>query len=72
MEQQKVIVGEFQNKLFAEIEKRDIEATTINVNINKNDNNVFIFFSDETGKVQLVIPGTQIEKAKEILEIKLI
>jgi lipopolysaccharide export system protein LptA len=72
MEQQKVIVGEFENKLSVESEKGNIEATVISVNINKNDKNVFIFFSDETGKVQLVIPGTQIEKAKEILEIKLI
>jgi hypothetical protein len=72
MEQQKVIVGEFENERYAEIAKRDIEFAEINANIIKNDDNIFIFFPDETNGVQLVIPGTQVEKAKQILEIKFI
>ncbi|MCJ7802564.1 MAG: hypothetical protein MUP82_09450, partial [Candidatus Marinimicrobia bacterium] len=70
MEEQKVIVGEFENVRYAEIAKRDLELEGINKNIIKNDNDIFIFFSDEADGVQLVIPDTQIEKAKRILDIK--
>ncbi len=72
MEAQKVIVGEFENERYAVIAKRDLEAAGINANIVKNDADVFIFFSDETDGVQLVIPGTQVEKAKQILEKRFI
>ena len=72
MEEQKIIVGEFENEIYAEIAKTDLEAAGINANIIKNDADVFIFFSDDIDGVQLVIPGTQIEKAKKILERKFI
>jgi hypothetical protein len=72
MEQQKVIVGEFENESYAEIAKRDLEAAGINANILEDDTDVFILFSNEPKGVLLVIPGTQIEKAKEILKIKFI
>ena len=72
MEEQKIIVGEFENEMYAEIAKTDLEAAGINANIIKNDADVFIFFSDDIDGVQLVIPGTQIEKAKKILEKKFI
>jgi len=72
MEQQKVIVGEFENELYAEIAKRDLKAAGIKVSIINNDNDIFILFSDENDGVQLVIPGIQVEKAKKILDIKFI
>lgn len=72
MEEQKIIVGEFENEMYAEIAKTDLEAAGINANIIKNDADVFIFFSNDTDGVQLVTPGTQIEKAKKILERKFI
>ena len=70
MEAQKVIVGEFENGQYAEIAKRDLELAGINANILRDDAEVFILFSNENKGVHLVIPGTQIEKAKKILEIK--
>jgi len=70
MEEQKVIVGEFEDKLYAEIAKRDLEAAEISANILKDDTEVFILFSNEVKGVQIVIPGTQIEKAKKILSTK--
>ncbi len=72
MEAQKIIVGEFENEMYAEIAKKDLEAAGINANIIKNDADVFIFFSDDTDRVQLVIPGPQIEKAKQILKKRFI
>ena len=44
MEEQKIIVGEFENEMYAEIAKTDLEAAGINANIIKNDADVFIFF----------------------------
>jgi hypothetical protein len=61
MEQQKVIVGEFENESYAEIAKRDLEAAGINANILEDDTDVFILFSNEPKGVLRVIPGTQIE-----------
>ena len=72
MEAQKVIVGEFENERYAESAKRDIELAGINANIIKDDNDIFIFFSDEDDGVQLVIPDTQVDKTKRILDIKFV
>lgn len=65
LKQQEVIVDEFENECYAEIANRDLELTRIKTNIIKNDNDVFIFFSDAADEVQLVIPGIQVEKTKK-------
>ncbi len=70
MEKQKVIVGEFEDELYAEIARRDLEAAGISANILKDRSNVFVLFSEKDKAVRLVISGTQIEKAKRILERK--
>jgi len=70
MEEQNVIVGEFENKLCAEIARRDLEVAGISANILEEKSNVFIVFSEQNNTVQLVIPGAQMEKAKKILETR--
>lgn len=65
MEAQKVFVGDFDNESYTEIATRDLETAQINSNIIKNDNDVFIFFSDAADEVQLVIPDIQVEKTKK-------
>ena len=70
MKEQKVIVGEFEDELYAEIARRDLEAAGISANILKDESNVFIIFSEKDKAVRLVIQGTQIEKAKRILKTK--
>jgi hypothetical protein len=68
MEQQKMIIGEFENERYAVVANGDLELADINANIIKNDNDIFIFFSDETGRVQRVIPGIQVEKLNKYLK----
>ena len=68
MKEQKVIVGEFEDELYAEIARRDLEAAGIDANILKDKNNVFILFSGKNKAVQIIISGTQIEKARKIIE----
>lgn len=70
MKEPKVIVGEFEDELYAEIARRDLEAAGIRVNILKNTGNVFILFSEKDKAVRLVISSAQIEEAKKILERK--
>jgi hypothetical protein len=70
MKEQKVIVGEFEDELYAEIARKDLKAAGINANILKDESNVYILFSENDNAVRLVIPGTHIEKARKILERK--
>ena len=72
MKEPKVIVGEFEDELYAEIARRDLEAAGIRANILKNTSNMFILFSEKDKAVRLVISSTQTEKAKKILERKFI
>jgi hypothetical protein len=72
MKEQKVILGEFEDKLYAEEARRELKAGGINANILKNDTDAFVLFSNEPKGVQLVIPGNEVEKAKKILETKFI
>jgi hypothetical protein len=70
MNEQKAIVGEFEDELDAEIARRDLEAAGISTTMLKDNRSVLILFSNQDKTVQLVIPVTQIEKAKKILERK--
>lgn len=70
MKEQKVVVGEFEDELYAEIARRDLEAAGIRATVIKDNSNLFILFSEQDKAVRLVIPDTQIEKAKQILKTK--
>lgn len=72
MEEQRVIVGEFENQRYAEIAKRELLVAGINANILKDDPETFVLFSDKSEGVLMVIPGSQIEEAKKVLEVKFI
>jgi predicted metal-binding protein len=70
MKEQKVIVGEFEDELYAEIARRDLEAAGISTTKLKDNDNVIILFSKQDKTVQLIIPVTQLEQARKILERK--
>lgn len=70
MNEQKVILGELEDGLYAEVARRDLEAAGIRANVIKDNSNLFILFSEQDKAVRLVIPVTQIEKAKQILKTK--
>lgn len=72
MEDQRVIVGEFENQQYAEIAKRELLVAGINANILRDDPETFVLFSDKSEGVLMVIPGSQIEEAKRVLEVKFI
>jgi hypothetical protein len=70
MKEQKIIVGEFEDELYAEIARRDLEAAGIRAIKLKDNGNVVILISKQDKAVQLMIPVTQLEQAKKILERK--
>ena len=70
MKEQKIIVGEFEDELYAEIARRDLEAAGISAIKLKDNGNVVILISKQDKPVQLMIPVTQLEQAKKILERK--
>jgi hypothetical protein len=70
MKEQKIIVGEFEDELYAEIARRDLEAAGISAIKLKDNGNVVILISKQDKAVQLMIPVTQLEQAKKILERK--
>ncbi len=70
MKELKVIVGEFEDELYAEIARRDLEAAGISAIKLKDNGNVVILISKQDKAVQLFIPVTQLEQAKKILERK--
>ena len=72
MEEQNVIVGEFENQLYAEIAQRELLEAGIKARILKDYSDTFVVFSDQSEGVLLVIPGAQIEDAKKVLEVKFI
>jgi hypothetical protein len=70
MKEQKVIVGEFEDELYAEIARRDLKAAGISAIKLKDNGNVVMLISKQDKAVQLMIPVTQLEQAKKILERK--
>jgi len=70
MNEQKVILGEFEDEFYAEVARRDLEAAGIRATVIEDNSNLFILFSEQDKAVRLVIPGTQIEKANQILKTK--
>ena len=67
-----LIGGEFENELYAEIAKRDLRAAGINANILIDGCGVFLPLLSQVEGVQLIVPDTQIEEAKKILQTKFI
>jgi hypothetical protein len=67
-----VVVGIFENEMYAIIAKRDLKVVGIRANILKEGGGVFIPLMNQAEGVQLMVPDNQVEKAREILKTKFI
>jgi hypothetical protein len=72
MEEDIVIVGEFEDNFYAEIAQRELRAVGICANILKDDKNVVVSMLNKIRGVQLLVPNNQVEEAKKILEKKFV
>lgn len=70
MKEQRVVVGEFENELDAEIAKGHLEASGIPAFILKDDGGGMLPSLQNTEGVQLVVAESQTEKARSILQAK--
>jgi len=72
MNDNKIVVGIFENELNALTAKRDLREAGINANILKQIGGIFLPFLNLVDGVPLMVPLTQMEEAKKILQTKFI
>ena len=70
MEDEKVVVGEYENEIDAEIAKGHLEALGISAFLFKDDGGGMFPSLQNSDGVQLLVSETQSERAKKILEGK--
>ena len=68
MEEAKVVVGEYENELDAEIAKGHLESSGISASILKDDGGGMLPSLQISEGVQVVVSASQSEKARKILE----
>jgi hypothetical protein len=72
MNGKQVVIGIFENEMYATIAKRDLRAVGIKANIFKEGGGVFLPLSIQADSVQLIVPDTQVDEAKKILKTKFV
>jgi len=72
MNDHQIIIGIFENEFYAVIAKRELKEAGIKANILKEGGGVFLPLLSQAEGVQLIVPDTQVEKAKTILKTKFI
>ena len=64
-----IVVGIFENEMYAIIAKRDLRAVGIKASILK-EGGITLNLPDQTEGIQLMVPDAQLEEAKKILKTK--
>ena len=72
MNDNRIMIGIFENELYAIIAKRDLRAVGIKANILQEDHGVTLDLLHQTEGVQVLVPETQEKIAKEILQTRFI
>jgi hypothetical protein len=67
-----VVVGIFEDEIYAVIAKRDLRAVGIQANILKEAGGVFLPLMIQAEGVQLLVPDSQEEEAKKILKTRFV
>jgi hypothetical protein len=69
MEQNQVVVGEYENEIDAEIAKGHLEASGISASIIKDDGGGMFPSLQNVDGVQLLVAETQGQEARKILQV---
>ena len=67
MEENQIVVGEYENEIHAEIAKGNLEAFGISAHLIKDDGGGMLPSLQNVEGVQLLVAESQYEKASEIL-----
>jgi hypothetical protein len=71
MNDNQVVIGIFENELYAIIAKRDLRTVGIRAKILKSDHGKFLPLLNQAEEVQLMVTNTRIEEAKKNTEDKI-
>jgi len=72
MNEHQIVIGIFENEFYAIIAKRDLRAFGIKANILKDGGGVSLPLIKQVEGVQLIVPDSQVEEAKKILNTKFV
>lgn len=70
MNDKHIVIGIFENELYAIIAKRDLRQAGIKANILKESSGVTLHLLPQAEGLQILVPETQEKKAKEILDTR--
>lgn len=70
MNDNRIVIGIFENELYTIIAKRDLREAGINANILKEGDGVTLHLLHQAESVQVLVPETQEKIAKEIRQTR--
>jgi len=70
MNSKQVVIGIFENEMYAIIAKRDLRSVGIKANILKEGGGVTLNLLNQAEGIQLMVPDAQVEEAKKLLKTK--
>jgi hypothetical protein len=70
MNDKPVVIGIFENELYALLVQKELRAVGINANILKECGGVFWPLFSQAEGVRLIIPDNQLEETRKILQTK--
>jgi len=70
MNDNRIVIGIFENEVYAIIAQRDLREAGINANILKQVGGIFLPFLTQDDGVPLMVSSTQVEEAKKVLKTK--
>lgn len=70
MNENKIVIGIFENELYAIIAQNNLREAGINAGILRQFDGIFLPFLEQVDGVPLMVSSRQEEKAKKILETK--
>jgi hypothetical protein len=70
MNNKQVVIGIFENEMYATIAKKDLKVGGIHSNLLKNGGDLPLQLLNQVDGIQLMVPEIQVEKARKILKTK--
>jgi len=72
MNENSIVIGIFENKFYAILARRELREAGIHANLLQDDYDMVLALMGQEEEVKLIVPDTQVEEAKKILQKKFI
>ena len=70
MNSRQLVIGIFENEMYAKIAKKDLRAVGIHANFLKEGRGIKFNFLNRTEEIQLMVPEDRVEEAIKLLKTK--